>query len=65
MKEKVKKAISDNNPITISALAKKLKVNRIYLAGYLQALEDNGELESKNIGSAKVYLINEKKLSNG
>jgi len=58
MKEKLLRAIVDSNPITISALAKKLKINRIYLSGYLQALEDNGELHSKNIGAARVYLIN-------
>lgn len=64
MKDKLLRTIIDSNPITISALAKKLKVNRIYLSGYLQALEDNGELESKSIGVAKIYLINRKNLSN-
>jgi DNA-binding MarR family transcriptional regulator len=59
MKDKILKAINDSNPITISALAKKLKINRIYLSGYLKALEDNGELLSKNIGVAKIYLISE------
>ena len=46
----------DSNPgQTIKDLAKQLKVNRSFLAGYLRALEDQGLVRSKRIGPAKVY----------
>jgi len=44
-------------------LARKLGVNRTYLAGYLKALEDQGYVRSKRIGPAKVYF--NKKRSEG
>jgi predicted transcriptional regulator len=39
----------------IQQLAKALKVNRTFLAGYLSALESEGKVKSKKIGPAKVY----------
>ena len=39
----------------IKELAKKLGVNRIFLSGYLKALENQGYVKSKKIGPAKVY----------
>jgi len=58
LKNRVIKIIKENDSITISELADKLKLNRVFLSGYLQALEENGELISKNIGTAKVFRIN-------
>jgi len=58
LKNKVMEIIKENDSITISELADKLKLNRVFLSGYLQALEENGELISKNIGTAKVFRIN-------
>ena len=43
----------------VKDLAKQLKVNRTFLAGYLEALEDQGRVRSKKIGPAKVYFIDE------
>ena len=39
----------------VKDLARKLGVNRTYLAGYLKALEDQGYVRAKRIGPAKVY----------
>jgi predicted transcriptional regulator len=39
----------------IQQLARELKVNRAFLAGYLLALENRGYVKSKRIGPAKVY----------
>ena len=58
LKNRVIEIIKENDSITISELADKLKLNRVFLSGYLQALEENGELISKNIGTAKVFRIN-------
>jgi predicted transcriptional regulator len=42
----------------IQELARELKINRTFLAGYLKALENQGYVKSKRIGPAKVYFIN-------
>jgi predicted transcriptional regulator len=39
----------------IQQLARELKVNRTFLAGYLLALENEGKVKVKKIGPAKVY----------
>jgi predicted transcriptional regulator len=39
----------------VQELAKELKINRTFLAGYLKALENQGYVKSKRIGPAKVY----------
>lgn len=43
---------------TVKDLAKQLKVNRTFLAGYLKALESQGLVKVKEIGPAKVYFNN-------
>jgi predicted transcriptional regulator len=49
----------ENDPgQTIKDLAKKLGVNRTFLAGYLEALENQDYIKSKRIGPAKVYFSN-------
>ena len=35
----------------VKELAQELKVNRTFLSGYLEAMEDQGYLKSKKIGS--------------
>jgi len=46
----------ENDPgQAVKDLAKKLGVNRTFLAGYLKALENQGYVKSKRIGPAKVY----------
>jgi predicted transcriptional regulator len=41
----------------IQQLAREIKINRTFLAGYLKALENQGYVKSKRIGPAKVYFI--------
>jgi len=36
-------------------LARELKINKTFLAGYLKTLENQGYVKSKKIGPAKVY----------
>lgn len=40
---------------TIKALAARLEVNRQFMAGYLAALEEQGELLSRRVGPARIY----------
>ena len=45
----------------VKDLAKKIAVNRTFLAGYLKALENQGYVKSKRIGPAKLYFSVENK----
>ena len=52
---KIIKFLEEDPGQPIKDLARKLGVNRTYLAGYLKALEDQGYVKSKRIGPARVY----------
>jgi len=52
---KIIKLLEDDPGQPVKDLARKLGVNRTYLAGYLKALEDQGYVRAKRIGPAKVY----------
>jgi len=60
LKSKVLGLLERDPGQTIKELAKQLKVNRSFLAGYLKGLEEEGHVKSKRIGPAKVY-FNRKK----
>jgi predicted transcriptional regulator len=40
---------------SVKELAGKLGVNRTFLAGYLQAMQDDGLVSSRKVGPARVY----------
>ena len=40
---------------SVKELATELEVNRIFLSGYLQALEHEGLLFSRKLGPARIY----------
>jgi predicted transcriptional regulator len=46
---------------SVKELASKLKVNRTFLAGYLQAMEDKGYVNSRKVGPARMYYNRQKK----
>ena len=48
------KAIKEDQ-LTITELSERFKVNKMYLSGYLKALEDIGKLKAKKIGPSLVY----------
>jgi len=56
---KIIKLLEDDPGQPVKDLARKLGLNRTYLAGYLKALEDQGYIKLKRIGPAKVYFKNE------
>jgi predicted transcriptional regulator len=41
----------------IKEISVKLKMNRTFLAGYLQALEDMGYIVSRKVGPAKIFTL--------
>lgn len=52
---KIIKLLENDPGQAVKDLAKKLGVNRTFLAGYLKALENEGKVKPKKIGPAKVY----------
>jgi len=56
--ERILELLKRNPGQSIKEIAKQLKVNRSFAAGYLQALEDQGYIKSKKIGPARVYFLN-------
>lgn len=55
---KITKLLEKDPGQTVKDLAKQLKINRTFLAGYLKALESQGCIKLKEIGPAKVYFNN-------
>jgi len=55
---KIIKLLENDPGQAVKNLAKKLGVNRTFLAGYLKDLENQGYVKSKRIGPAKVYFTN-------
>jgi predicted transcriptional regulator len=53
--DRILRLLEKNQGQAVQELAKELKVNRTFLAGYLKALENQGYVKSKKIGPAKVY----------
>jgi len=53
--EKIIELLEKDPGQSVKQLARELGVNRIFLSGYLKALENQGYLKSKRIGPAKVY----------
>ena len=53
--ETIRRILQSDPGHSIKDLAAKLKMNRAYLAGYLEALESRGAVRSKRIGPARVY----------
>ena len=52
---KIIKLLEDDPGQAVKDLARKLNVNRTFLAGYLRALEDQGYVRSKRVGPARIY----------
>ena len=52
---KIIKLLENDPGQPVKDLSRKLGVNRIFLSGYLEALENQGYVKSKKIGPAKVY----------
>ena len=48
------------NVMSISQLARRLGMRRDLLAGYLEALKDQGKLEFFKVGRSYVYRVKEK-----
>lgn len=51
----LKDTLANDPGQTIKTLAGRLHLNRHFMAGYLAALEERGEIVSKRVGPARIY----------
>ena len=58
---RVKDILSKTPGLSIKEIAKTLKVSRQYMAGFLRALEEKGDVYSRKVGPARIYFNNEAK----
>ena len=54
IKKKIMNLIRDD-PISVSELARILKLRREFVSGYMEALHHNGEVKVVTVGKSKVY----------
>lgn len=51
----VKAALAKEPGLTIKDIADRLDVNRQFMAGYLAALQERGEISCRKVGPARIY----------
>jgi len=57
LRVKIKDLLANDPGLSVKAIAEKLGLNRVYVAGFLKALELEGFIRSKQIGPARVYFL--------
>lgn len=58
LRTKIKSLIENNQFLTYTDIAKKLKKDKAKISGYLEAMVDFGDLQVKKAGNSKIYFIN-------
>ena len=53
--QKIKAALENEPGLSVKDLATRLAVNRQFMAGFLAALEERGELSCRKVGPARIY----------
>ena len=61
LSEKIKRLLSKTPGLSVKEIAKASEANRQFMAGFLCALEENGEVYSRKVGPARIYFNNEVK----
>jgi|GEM_PF-1939697 len=59
LSNKVKDMLSKTPGLSIKEIARASKVSRQFMAGFLKALEEKGDVYSRKVGSARIYFNNE------
>jgi len=54
LKKKILNLIKDD-PISVSELARQLRLRREFVTGYLEAMRQAGEVKVVSVGKSKVY----------
>ena len=50
-------ALLEKKLLSVSQIAKELKINRVVAGGYMEALRNQGKLELYKVGRSNVYII--------
>lgn len=59
-KKEVLEAIKVHNPATLPEIIDSLQKNKMFVSGYLLALEHEGVIKSKEVGTSIIFLVHEK-----
>jgi predicted transcriptional regulator len=59
--KKIKKLLSKTPGLSVKEIAKASEVNRQFMAGFLLAMEEKGDVYSRKVGPARIYFNNEVK----
>ena len=55
--EKTRTSLMNQPGLSIMDLASRLDVNRQFMAGFLSALEERGEVYHRQVGPARIYFL--------
>ena len=61
LSRKIKKLLSKTPGLSVKDIAKASEVNRQFMAGFLFAMEEKGEVYCRKVGPARIYFNNEVK----
>jgi predicted transcriptional regulator len=61
LSEKVRKLLSETPGLSVKEIAKASQVNRQFMAGFLLAMEERGDIYSRKVGPARIYFNNKVK----
>jgi len=58
LSKRIQKILEGTPGLSIKEIAKVSHVNRQFMAGYLMAMEEKGEICSRKVGPARIYFNN-------
>jgi predicted transcriptional regulator len=61
LSNKIKKLLSKTPGLSVKEIAEASEVNRQFMAGFLLAMEEKGDVYSRKVGPARIYFNNEVK----
>ena len=59
-KSQIIETLREISPASVSEVAEKLKINKMFISGYLCALDEVGIIKSKKSGNSILYSLNGK-----
>lgn len=61
LSKKIKNLLSKTPGLSVKEIAEASRVNRQFMAGFLRAMEENGDFYSRKVGPARIYFNSEVK----
>ena len=58
LSNRVQKLLLETPGLSVKEIAKALEINRQFMAGFLTAIEEKGEVYSRKVGPARIYFNN-------